>query len=90
MRQRRPTVAPRSGATGLVARAAPPCPRRQHNHELPDGQRREPSGGWRTVTLPLATNGVAARFALEQRYCPECLALVGVERSMLVEGGSSR
>jgi N-methylhydantoinase B len=57
-----------------------------HDHELPDPTSHEPAAGWRTITTPLAEDGPAAGFALKARYCPECLAAVSVERSVLTEG----
>jgi N-methylhydantoinase B len=61
----------------------------RHDHEQPDTGQVERARIWRSVTVPLAHDGHSAGVELTERYCPDCLALAGVERTIPIEGGSA-
>jgi N-methylhydantoinase B len=67
------------------ARLGSPAPadRPQHEHESPDRAPRPPVAGWPAVSEPLTHSGPGVRFPIEERYCPDCLALVSVERQVV-------
>ena len=69
----------RAATVGATWRSQPT----DHHHESPTHATQPPPGGWPQVRTALGRDGPAAQFALEERYCPDCLALVSVERRML-------
>ena len=59
-----------------------------HRHESPVDAPQPPATGWPEINVALADAGPAANFVLEERYCPECFALVSVERQVLEAEGA--